>query len=345
MRNMTKALAGAAAATLLLTSCSGASGAGGKEKVSLMMDVGLLPKHALFYAAKEHGFYEAAGFDVNILPGTGSKDTALAVSAGRVDFGFADFAMTAVARAEGADVKQIGLVQAETAYATVTTEGRGIEGWDDLKGKTVATEAGGAMTAMWPLALEKAGLAPGDVEVVAATGQAKIPGLLSKQWDATLAFFISDEPVLKAQGESPVVLKWSDIGISMYGNGIVASSKTLGDGDKASRFMDATLRGAAWACQNQEQAAQALMKSVTEMGPEAAQAGVEAACSILASDEMADLGLGAMSDKGAERVVDLAGNYLGLDAGKVTPSDLYTNDYLPEVRVDEKMAAPAANEG
>jgi NitT/TauT family transport system substrate-binding protein len=345
MRNKTKTLAGAAAASLLLSSCAGAAGSEGNEKVSLMMDVGLLPKHALFYAAKEYGFYDMAGFDVEILPGTGSKDTALAVSAGRVDFGFADFAMTAVARAEGADVQQIGLIQAETAYATVTTEGRGIDDWDDLKGKTVATEAGGAMTAMWPLALEKTGLAEGDVEVVAATGQAKIPGLLSNQWDATLAFFISDEPVLKAEGESPVVLKWSDIGISMYGNGIVASGKTLSDGDKAARFMDATLKGAAWACQNQDQAAQALMDNVTEMGPEASKAGVEAACSILASDEMGDLGLGAMSDEGAEHVINLAGNYLGLDTAKVTPSDLYTNDHLPELGVDEKIAAPATDKG
>lgn len=340
MRTPLKALALAASATLLLTSCSAAAGTEGREKVSLMMDVGLLPKHALFYAAKEHGFYEAAGFDVQILPGTGSKDTALAVSAGRVDFGFADFAMTAVAKAEGADVKQIGLVQAETAYATVTTAKTGIAAWEDLKGKTVATEAGGAMTAMWPLALEKTGLAASDVEVVAATGQAKIPGLLSNQWDATLAFFISDEPVLRSEGEDPVVLKWSDIGISMYGNGIVASGKTTADGDKATRFMDATLRGAAWACQNQEQAAAALIKHVTEMGPEAAKAGVQASCSILASDEMEATGLGAMSDAGAEHVVDLAGTYLGLDAEKVDPADLYTNDHLPDLKVGDKITAP-----
>lgn len=81
------------------------------------------------------------------------------------------------------------------------------------------------------------------------------------------------------------------------------------------------------------------------MGPEASKAGVEAVCSILASDEMGDLGLGAMSDQGAEHVIHLAGEYLGLDTAKVTPSDLYTNDHLAELRGDEIIVAPATDKG
>ncbi|GAA1256328.1 ABC transporter substrate-binding protein [Janibacter melonis] len=335
--------AAALSLALPLAACggSGESSASG-EKVTFMMDVGLLPKHALFYAAVDHGFYEDAGFDVEILPGTGSKDTSLAVSTGRADFGFADFGQSVLARSEGAGVTQLGLIQSETAYATVTTSKSGIDDWDDLVGKKVATEAGGAMTAMWPLAAERAGLDKDDVEVVASSGQAKITGLLTGQWDATLAFYISDAPVLIAQGEKPVVLKWSDLDISMYGNGLITSDKAVADDpERVKAFVGATMRGVTWACKNQDQAVQSLMDSVREMDSKAATAGVEQACGLLWPKDAPDgASLGSMDDEGAEHVFDLVGTYLDVDSTDISTADVYTNEFLPEITTQTQIEEP-----
>ncbi|GAA0996798.1 hypothetical protein GCM10009555_093240 [Acrocarpospora macrocephala] len=330
---------GLAVATALLTGCSAASS--GREQVTFMMDVALLPKHALFYAAVDQGFYRAAGFDVMIVPGSGSKNTALAVASGRVSFGFADFGQTALARSQGAKVKQLGLVQARTAYATITTSDTGIRRWPDLKGKKVATEAGGAMAAMFPLARERAGLKESDVQLIAASGPAKIPGLLSGQWDATLAFYNSDQPVLVSLGYTPVMLKWSDLGISMYGNGIIAGDEAIaGDPDRVRRFVTATLRGVKWACDHQDQAGRSLLGHVRLMNQKAAQAGVASACDLVWSEETRARGLGVMTDAGVRHVLDLTGRYLKADTGGVRPADLYTDEFLAPIGPATVIDAP-----
>jgi NitT/TauT family transport system substrate-binding protein len=325
---------------LSLVACSGGGTTepGGEkaaelEKVTFMTDVAFLPKHAPFFSAMEQGFFEREGIDLEIMPGSGSNNTVVAVETNKIKFGWADFAVTTLNRARGAQVKQVALVQGGDAYAAVTLPESGIKTFKDLKGKRVATEGAGAMTSMWPLALEKSGLKKSDVEVIHAAGEAKIPGLLSGQWDATLALFVSDGPVLVGLGYEPVLLKWRDIGISLYGNGIVASESTMKDNpDLVKRFTKAMTQGFVHACANQDQAGKDLMKNVVGLKEEAVKMATAGQCDLMWSDENKKLGYGAMSDEGVQTVIDIAGKYLGLkDADKLKASDVYTNKFTTPI--------------
>src|SRR5690606_29898030 len=149
-----------------------------------------------------------------------------AVDTKKVDFGWADYGVSVLNIAKGSNIKQVALVQGKDAYALVALKSSGIEDWDDVKGKRLATEGAGAMTAMWPIVAGKLGLNDGDVEVIHAASETKIPGLLANQWDANLALFVSDEPVLVGQGHETVVLKWNELGFQLYGNGIITSNDT-----------------------------------------------------------------------------------------------------------------------
>ena len=332
----------AAGAALSLVGCSSAAGEGGGDQATLMLDVAVLPKHAPFYAAVSEGFFKAEGIDLKLMPGSGSGNTVTSVDTGRVDFGWADFGVTILNQGKGAKVKQIDLVQGSSAYSTIALPDSGIKDWKDLKGRTVATEGNGAMTSMLPAALSKVGFGPGDVKVVNVTGESKIPGLIAKKWDANLALFVSDAPVLKSKGVDPVVLKWADIGIQYYGNGIIASDATLKDrSDLVKRFNSALQKGFLWACANPDAAADDFNAEVRGFDKATVVDAVNHQCTLTWTDENKSLGYGAMSDKGVQQLIDVAGRYLGLkDPAALKPSQVYSNDYLTKLAPTDKVTAP-----
>nr|THJ67176.1 ABC transporter substrate-binding protein [Rhodococcus qingshengii] len=115
----------------------------------------------------------------------------------------------------------------------------------------------------------------------------------------------------------------------MYGNGIIASDQLIADDpDKVTRFMSATMKGVKWACDNPEQSAAALLNNVRETDQASADAGVAAACSLLRNAENATTGLGSMTDEGASHVIDMTTEFLKADNAQLSPSDLYTNEFL-----------------
>lgn len=309
--------------------------------MSLMVDVGYLPKHAPFFAAVDRGFFDEEGLDVTVMPGSGSGNTVAAVDIGKVDAGWADFGVTVLNQGRGAQVTQVDLLQARSAYAVVAMSDGNIHDWADLKGKTIATEGAGAMTAMWPYALSKLGLADQDVDIIHAASSAKIPGLLSQQWDANLALSVSDGPAIDALGKVPVVLKWSDLGIDLYGNGIIFSNEELETNpDKVKRFNRAMQRAYLWSCDNPEDAADSFHKEVQ---------GYETSTVVLALDEQCALNnrigeesepFGLMTDAGVQQMIDVSREFLGLDPNStITPSQVYSNDYIDPLPTDE-IAAP-----
>ncbi|WP_053387205.1 ABC transporter substrate-binding protein [Leucobacter japonicus] len=337
-----------AATALLATGCSGsgsgASADGGTDQVNFMLDVAVLPKHAPFYAAVEAGFFKDQGIDVEIMPGSGSANTVASVDTGRVDFGWADYNVSILNRAQGASIRQINLVQGKSAYAALALPDSGIKDWDDLKGKTVATEGNGAMVAMWPAVLDKLGWQEGDVSIVSAAGEAKIPGLIAKQWDANLALSVSDGPTLIAEGYDPVILNWADLGLLYYGNGVIASDQTIEQNpDLVKRFSTAMQRGFAWACQNQDETAKIFDEQVPGFDADAIDDAVQGQCDLMWDDENTEAGFGTMSDAGVQKQIDLAAEYLGLEhPDEISPADIYTNEFLEPLGPDDTIEQPSA---
>ncbi|MFI6703535.1 ABC transporter substrate-binding protein [Streptomyces sp. NPDC050509] len=341
MHNSIRRISGITGAALLMA-VSGCAGSGGKNSMTLMLDVGYLPKHAPFISAVERGFFKDEGIDLTVMPGSGSTNTVTSVVTGKVDVGWADFGATVTAQGRGAAVKQVNLLQARSAYAVVALADTGIKGWDDLKGKTLATEGGGAMTAMWPLAMNKLGLKQSDVNIVPASSASKIPGLLAGQWDANLALYVSDAPTIDALGRKAIVLKWSDLGISLYGNGIVASDEKLKkDPQQIRRFNRAMQKGYLWACQHPDDAAKDFQKQVSGYETKTITLAIDAQCGLNnGTGEAADQ-YGVMDDKGVQKIIDVAHKYLGLKQGSNrTPENTYSNAYLTPLNPNKRIQAP-----
>ncbi|GAC70602.1 ABC transporter substrate-binding protein [Gordonia soli] len=325
---------GAAIAAAILLPTLAACGTGNSENaMSLMVDVGYLPKHAPFFAAVDRGFFAQEGLDVTVMPGSGSGNTITAVDTGKVDAGWADFGVTILSQGRGAKIKQVDLLQARSAYAVVGTDDGRIHGWGDLKGKTVATEGAGAMTAMWPYAMRKLGLTERDVTVVHATSSAKIPGLVAEQWDANLAMSVSDGPAVDAVGKKPVILKWSDIGIDLYGNGIIFSEEQLTNRpDRVKRFNRAMQRAYLWSCEHPADAAESFHREVQGYETRTVELALSEQCALNFRVGREGDPYGHMTDDEVVTMIDVAHEFLGLDrSSTVRPDQVYSNDYLDDV--------------
>lgn len=333
----------AAASALVLSGCSGGSGGEeGMEDVTLMLGVAFTPRHAPVFAALDQGFFEEEGINLDIMPGTGSNNTVAAVDSGKIEFGWADFGVTVLNVAKGSGVKQINLVQGSDFYSVLALEGSGIESWEDLKGKTVATEASGAMTAMWPIIMDELGFDEDDVEVIHATGDSKVPGLLAGKWDANLAYSASDAPGLIDQGETPVILPWSDLGLSIYGDGILASDELLeSNPELVMAFNRAITKGFMWSCANVPETIDSFNNQVQGFSDLALETAIEMQCDGRWNDENETEGLGIMTDEGVQAIIDVAGEFLGLEnADELTPADIYTNDYIEPIAKGEEIESP-----
>ncbi len=341
--NMKKVAAITAALALTIPLVSSCSSNSTGDSIDVMMDVGYLPKHAPFFAAVAEGFFDEEGLDVSLMPGSGSNNTVTSVETGRVFAGFADFGVTVMNQGRGAQVRQVNLLQARSSYAAVADKASGIESWDDLKGKTVATEGAGAMVSMWPYALNQWGYSEGDINVVHASSESKIPGLLAHQWDANLALAVSDAPALAALGLEPVVLNWADIGISLYGNGMVVSNETIeNEPEKVERFNRALQKGYLWACENPEQTYKDFNAEVQGYEESTILLALEEQCALNWQSDTTKDPFGTMTDEGVQEMIDVAQEYLGMDPSvTITPDQVYTNEFITPITQGTVIAAPS----
>ncbi len=303
--------------------------AGELQKVSFRLDTSYLPKHGIFFVALDKGYYKDAGLDVTILPGSGSMVAVQTVAAGRDTFGFADAGTMILGRAQGAMVKDVGMIHAKSPFAVITLKKYNIKTPKDFEGKSIASEPGGASFIMLPVFFKLTGIDGSKVKVIPTDPTSKVPGLLAGRFEGVGSYLVSDPPVIVASGGDPVVFPYTDYGFKMYSNGLIASDKLIQENpDLVRRFVQATLKGVKYANDHPDEAAQILVKHVPEISPKAAKMGIDLACGILWTDEAKANGIGSMTKEMWELTQKNMVDYMGLKQ-TFPVEELFTNQFLP----------------
>ena len=108
------------------------------------------------------------GYAVDYSAFVGGPPMLQAFQGGAVDTGFVGSTPLIFAQAQGQDIAAVaGWASENGSYTLVTAPGEdGIQGWDDLAGKSVAYQRGTAGEAALLQALDAAGVDPGDVTTV-----------------------------------------------------------------------------------------------------------------------------------------------------------------------------------
>ena len=284
-RTFTRALATIAAVTTLVSAagCSDdsepASGSEQSlEKITYLTSFGTFGRDAYAYVAKEKGYFQDAGFDVDIKPGSGTLDNLKAVVGGQAQFTPLDLTglLLAAGKKDGAitGFAAVAGIQQRTMAAIISLEGNGIATAKDLEGKTLTDSPSSVVRNLFPTYAKAA-----KIDYTKVTWQNGTPqtlmGTLASGKTAGIGQFVVGKPTVEfiAKGKKAVVLPYSDYLQDLYGNVLVTSaSYAKSNPDKTKKFAEALLKGLEDSITKPAEAGDVLKKYVPTANPQAAAA-------------------------------------------------------------------------
>jgi NitT/TauT family transport system substrate-binding protein len=268
-------LIGLAPLLLVATACGnddsgGDAGKSGKklDKATLTLNWYPYGEHAPIYYGKQQKIFEKNGIDLKIQAGQGSQKTVQATGTGKTDFGWADTPAVLAGVAQGIKVKSLGVFLQTTPASVQSFADKGIKTPQDLKGKTIAGTAGDALSATFPVFLEKNGLKESDVKIQNTDPAGKIAAVISGRTDALLGYASDQGPTIHSKARKDIAyLRFSENGLNFYSNGLIAGPKILGKPDLAKRMAKAMSESWTAAAKNPGPAVDAMAGASEQLPP------------------------------------------------------------------------------
>lgn len=195
------------------------------RKVTVQIDGAAVPYYAPMYVAKEQGFFEEQGLDVEFL----YADAATIirnVAANNVQFGFPNADTVVTAKSQDLPVKVVHTTYQHGLGATIFKKSSGISTPADLKDKTIAvTSYGSPNYIQLQVLLESHGLSIRDVNVKIVGSGAIVNALVADEVDAII-FSMLRTVELQNSGEDVAEFR-SDEVLPSFGNVVVTSESYL----------------------------------------------------------------------------------------------------------------------
>lgn len=351
-------LASVAVASLTMTACSSSSvpetpaadgtsetpAAGGTsegdelQKVSFLLNWTVGGDHAAYFVAKEKGWYEENGLDVEITFGKGSATTAIGVAAGKFDLGLADASSIIQVAGQAAPLEMIGMVYALGPQTGWAKKDSGIVEPADFAGKKIGTPPGDAQRILFPALAATNDIDPDSITWVNVEGGAKVAALVSDSVDVIFDFENGQANWDKAFGKDNYnKILWRDYGVNLYGNALFTSQDFATEHeDLVKGFLDASYRGWAWVMENPDEALELLHDAVPELDLPTGKENMPIALRLMKDPGFAEHGIGWMDSERMCQTVDVVQQYLEVEA-KPDCDSLYTNEYLPGVPLPKNM--------
>jgi NitT/TauT family transport system substrate-binding protein len=319
------------AAALCAVAALGIGGAAAQTKVRLIVDFSFQGHHSPFLLAAEGGYFARAGVDVTVDRGYGSGDAVAKVASGAYDMAFADLgAMIQFAGRQG-DGKVIDVFQVYNIapMAVLSQRKSGIARPADLAGKRVASPPASGSRVMFPLLAAANGLDLNAVKWIDVTPQLRETLLARGEADATTAF-ITDTVGLGRLGLHDIaVMRYSDFGVSTYGNGIIVAAPFAAKHPDAVRAVVAGFVAALKAAIADPDAAIAAEKkrnALQDDSLERERLDVIIRNAIV-TDEVRRNGLGTVEPGRLQATIDMVAKTFAIPAPAA--SSIYRADFLP----------------
>lgn len=327
---MRKAFSAVLAVVLTVSACAESPRSAELTKVDYLTSFGTFGRDAYAYVAKEKGFFEQAGLDVTITPGTGSVDVLKLVAAGRADFGVADFTATAITMAkEKLPVTVVAAIQQRSLAAIVALEGGGIGKPADLVGKKIGDQPGSTNQVMFPVYARAAGIDPAKVQFVPSAPPA-LPQLLAAGQVDGIGQFVVGKPLIEAaaKGRKAVVLPYGDLVPDLYGNALVASREVV-ETKSAKSFMDALLKGLEYSIEHPDEVGPILKKYQPTQDAAVASAEVGLMAPYVKPSDYSGR-VGGITEARVSKIVGTLVEAGAVPAGSLSPGDFVSFGISPK---------------
>jgi NitT/TauT family transport system substrate-binding protein len=322
-------------AALALLAVSLSATAHAADKVSVQLDYVVRGNHAMFFVAKEKGYFDKQGIDVTaIQKGTGSVNALRLIGNGNAEFGFGDLPTLAVARSQDVPAVAIAAVNQHSPLGMLAlAKSHKLSKPQDLKGLNIGVTPGSSTYIFLKSFLASNGMTLDDIKQSTVNPPYENYLLLGRV-DAVPGYVDAEVPELEAKAGgsgSLSIMLGSDFGYVVYGSGVFTSEKMIAEkSDLVQRFVNAYMQAFADVIKNPGEAADVIIKANPEYVPkkDVLVNQIEADVKYtFFSDETKKNGIGSMNldtwQKTIKILVDQGGMKGNVDAAKA-----FTDKYV-----------------
>ena len=240
-------LAGGAALALGLA--AGSMPASAQTAIKFTLDWVFQGPTSPFLVALDKGYYKAEGLDVTMDPGQGSAGAVQRVATGPYQLRFADVNSLIEYNAKnvGKEVVAVFMAYDFPPFGVYAMKKSGIKTPKDLEGKKLGSPVFDASFRLFPAFAKKVGIDAKKVDSINLTPQLREQSLVQGSVDFISGHYFSSFLDLKARGAAAddiVVMKYSDFGMNVYGNGIIIAPELANNPAAVTGFIRATVK--AW---------------------------------------------------------------------------------------------------
>jgi NitT/TauT family transport system substrate-binding protein len=311
-------------AAVICASIVGRGDAGAADKITFVTDFGYNGRHAYYFVALEKGYYARQNLDVQIVRGQGSADAVKQVAAGTAQIGFADTAAVILARGnDQIPVKLVAIVYAKPPHAIYVLKESGIAKPKDLEGKKIADTAFSAVPKLFDAYAKAADIDASKVTWLVAAADT-LPGMLTTGRADGIGQFTVGEPLLakSAAPKQVLALAYADVGLDLYGNGIIASDGLIkSNPDLVRRFVTATMQGLKDAIADPKEAGAIMNKHHREVDADVAAAETKIVGTLTGQP------LGVLDGVRVKKAIEIVSRAYTLKSA-VAPEDIYAPGFI-----------------
>lgn len=222
--------------------------ANSNKKITLQLNWLNQFQFAGYYIAKEKGFYNDFGIDLDIKEFTSNTDLIEMIKTNKADFAIGSSSLL-IDRINGADVVALGAIFQESPLMLLVKKDSNINSVKDLKNKKIMITNDAANSASILAMLSANGLRESDF--IRQEHSFNIEDLINGNTDA-MASYMSNEPILlKDKNIEYKIFHPKDFGFDFYNDILFTSSKFIKDNPKLTKdFYEATIKGWKYAFEN-----------------------------------------------------------------------------------------------
>jgi len=211
------------------------------DKISIQLQWLDQFQFAGYYIAKEKGFYEDTGLDVEIKSFDMNMSVLDEVTSNRATYGVGRSSLI-IDRSHGAKIKLMAAIYQVSPLILMTTKESNISKLSDVKGKRMMSTLNSVMSAPIKAMMSKSGISRDDI--VEQIGSLDIKNLINKKTDLMIAY-ISNEPfLLNERGIKYKIFDPKDFDFDFYDDILFTSEKEIKEHpQRAVDFRAASIEG------------------------------------------------------------------------------------------------------
>lgn len=193
---------------------------------------------AMFMMAKNKGYYQQEGLDVQVDAGAGSAAAIGRIAGGSHDVGTGDITSLIEYMANNPGptrVQAVYLIYSETPFMVHALKKSGIAKPQDLAGKSIGAPVFDAARKSFPIFAKQVGIDPKSVTWQNVDAALRETMVARGELTAATGFEVNRLNLI-ARGvkeEDIVMFRYVDYGVKLYGNAILASKKLIDENPKA----------------------------------------------------------------------------------------------------------------